>query len=208
MNKYGIRNATQHALDSLHAGLATMDSADDTLDYVTADLTAMATSAVNVWLDDDVALDDEETLVDRLQGLLIGVVDEDQDGELTDDQMIVLETVLNAAGETMADAGASDADIERILNDWDPETAERVRELMIAEAADMDSVDADNAYFDAVYRRERVVRNGKRVWVQKRVSGKVKLSATQKMALKKARRKAHSSGARAKRLKSMKVANR
>lgn len=59
---------------------------------------------------------------------------------------------------------------------------------------------------DAAYKKKKVVRNGKKVIINKRVSGRVKLSAKQKQAIKKARRKAHSAGAKRKRMKSMKRA--
>ena len=57
---------------------------------------------------------------------------------------------------------------------------------------------------DATYKRALAIRNGKKTIIRKRISGTVRLSAKQKMAIKKAQRKAHSGAARAKRLKSMK----
>lgn len=55
-----------------------------------------------------------------------------------------------------------------------------------------------------VYKAVKAIRNGKVSVVNKRVSGRVKLSAKQRSALNKARRKATTSGALKKRMRSMK----
>jgi len=76
-----------------------------------------------------------------------------------------------------------------------------------------DSLTFDNISLDSAmpqvktgYKRKLVVRNGKKVWINKRdPNKKVKLSPKQKMALAKARLKAHSSKAKLKRRKSMKL---
>ena len=57
-----------------------------------------------------------------------------------------------------------------------------------------------------VYKAVKAIRNGKVAIVNKRVSGRVKLSAKQRSALKKARTKASSSGAIKRRVRSMKKA--
>lgn len=57
-----------------------------------------------------------------------------------------------------------------------------------------------------VYKAVKAIRHGKMTIVNKRVSGKVKLSAKQRSALKKALRKAGSSGAIKRRMRSMKKA--
>lgn len=58
---------------------------------------------------------------------------------------------------------------------------------------------------DATYRKRMVIRNGKKVRVNKRVSGTVRLSGKQKLAIRKASLKARSAGAKARRMKSMKL---
>lgn len=57
-----------------------------------------------------------------------------------------------------------------------------------------------------VYKAVKAIRNGKLAIVNKRVSGRVKLSAKQRSALNKARKKASTSGSIKKRLRSMKKA--
>lgn len=63
----------------------------------------------------------------------------------------------------------------------------------------------DPKVLDAVYKKKVVVRRGKKIRVNKRISGTVRLSAKQKMAVKKMLRKSHSAGAQMRRAKSMKV---
>lgn len=58
---------------------------------------------------------------------------------------------------------------------------------------------------EATYKRVKVVRDGKVVVKPKRVSGKVRLSASQKAALKKARRRANTAAAKISRRKSMRI---
>ena len=57
---------------------------------------------------------------------------------------------------------------------------------------------------EATYRKQKVVRDGKVVKINKRISGKVRLSAAQKAGLRKARRKANTA-ARLHRKKSMRL---
>ena len=49
------------------------------------------------------------------------------------------------------------------------------------------------------------VRNGKKMRIRKRISGTVRLSAKQKLAIRKARMKSHSAGAMMRRMKSMRM---
>ena len=62
--------------------------------------------------------------------------------------------------------------------------------------------------FDAVYKKKLVIRGGKKVRINKRVSGTVRLTAKQKMAIRKAQRKAHSASALMRRMKSMRIRRR
>ena len=57
---------------------------------------------------------------------------------------------------------------------------------------------------EATYKRRKVIRDGKVQVVNKRISGKVRLSAAQKAGVKKMLRKAHSATANLHRKKSMK----
>jgi hypothetical protein len=74
------------------------------------------------------------------------------------------------------------------------------RERMTAAAMDAAALDA------ATYRREQAIRHGKRTVVRERVAGILRLSVAQKVAIRKARMRAHSATARARRLRSLKLA--
>ncbi len=164
-------------------------------------------------------LGEGETLADRLIAMAVGVADENQDGELTDDEADVVEVALSAMADYLSAQGVSDEDIDALLNNADAEAAGRVQELLAAgegDDTDLDSFlfDAESSeavlddvrgILDAVYKKTMAVRKGKKVRVMKRVSGKVVLSAAQKVAIRKATTKARSATARVRRMKSMKV---
>ena len=149
--------------------------------------------------------------------LFVGIADANHDGDVTEDEQGVLEVALNAAWDYLVKAGVTEEDAGALLNDWDDDAADRVRDLVAsvlpdgddAASAEIDSFvfsDDDNApALDAVYRKTVAVRNGKKVRINKRISGTVRLSAKQKVAIRKARMKSHSAGARMRRLKSMRL---
>lgn len=156
-------------------------------------------------------LDAGEGPADRLFALLAGIADADMDGEIGDDEAEVLGLAANAAADYMVAHGVSEADAVALLEDWDNDVGARVQELL-AEAlpedgeADMDAFAfGDEKVMDATYRKRIAVRNGKKVRINKRVSGTVRLSAKQKVAVRKMLRKSNSARAKLKRAKSMKI---
>lgn len=185
-------------------------------------------AVVNQWattkLDE---LDAGETMADRLMNMLVGVVDIDKDGELSDDEQDAVNVGLNGVFDYLATLGVSEADATALLSDWSVEVADRVRELVAAalptgEDAEMDLIDNmvftpedqvpvfDSAtdagvQMDAAYRRVVAVRAGKKVKINKRIAGVVRLSARQKVSLRKARAKAHNPAAMASRRRSMRL---
>lgn len=176
-----------------------------------------AAALVQQWADDD-GLEDGETLADRLFALCVGMVDENKDGEIGNEEMPALLSLLEQVGEYLLYHGADDDDVNALLNDWDDATAERVRDVVVSSLPDSgdDGADDANAFtfgdgateavLDAAsYRQVAAVRDGKRVMVKKRIAGTVRLSGAQKAALKKARMKAQSSDAKRKRAKSMRL---
>lgn len=171
-----------------------------------------AASAVKQWVADD-DLDEGETSADRLQALLIGVANNNQDGELTDDEQEVFLAAAEATWDFLSAFGVDDEDLDALLNEWDADTAVRIQELLASEMDDEDDTEMDNfvfgpeaqeAVFDATYKKRMVIRGGKKVRINKRVSGKVRLSGKQKMSLRKAQLKSRSAGAKMRRVKSMK----
>jgi len=173
-----------------------------------------AVAAVQEWIGDK-ELDENETAADRLLALMVGIADSNQDGELDDDEQEVIATALEAAWDYLATLGVAEDDLDLLLNEWDPDAAVRVQDLLAsAGEADADQQDADlddfvfgpdaqEAVFDATYRKKMVVRNGKKVRINKRVSGSVRLTGKQKLAIRKAQMKARSAGAKMRRMKSM-----
>lgn len=184
--------------------------------YTIADITMSAVSAVQQWAETD-DLDDGESYADRLMALVVGIADANKDGDITEDEQGVLEVALNAAWDYLVKCGATEEDAGALLNDWDDEAADRVRDLVasvLPEGDDESSAEIDNFVFsdsdqepalDAVYKMKMAVRNGKKMRIRKRISGTVRLSAKQKLAIRKARMKSHSAGAMMRRMKSMRM---
>ena len=185
-------------------------------DYTLRDIKLSAIAVVQQWAETD-DLDDGESYADRLMAMFVGIADANHDGDVTEDEQGVLEVALNAAWDYLVKAGVTEEDAGALLNDWDDDAADRVRDLVAsvlpdgddAASAEIDSFvfsDDDNApALDAVYRKTAAVRNGKKVRINKRISGQVRLSAKQKVAIRKARMKSHSASAMTRRLKSMRL---
>lgn len=192
-----------------------MDSANASSAYEMGALKLEVASALQEFAETD-DLDSGESLCDRFWALLCGLADQNKDGELSDEESKLVDTAYNLAAQYLYDKGIEEDQIIAFLQDDDEEAAESIQEYLKNILPDgEDNTDDDlNAFafgdgsdepvFDAAYRKVKAVRNGKKVVIRKRVSGHVRLSARQKMALQKAHRKAHNGRARMKRLKSMK----
>jgi len=186
-----------------------------------ADIRAQAVATLQQWAVTPASdLDEGETLADRLVSMFVGVADQNMDGEVSEDEADLIQIAMDAGFDYLLARGVSEADASALLNDGDNGAAERVAELLSGEAPADDSAAADgidtfafdsesqaslldSAVFDAVYKRKMVVRGGRKVRVMKRVSGTVRLSAAQKVAIRKAGMKSHSAAARMRRLKSV-----
>lgn len=166
-------------------------------------------------------LDDGETMSDRLFAFMVGIADENKDGEISPEEEVVITMAMENAADYMISKGVSEDDAIALLNDGDEGAASRVVELLKAELPDgeegsMDDVDnfafsADDqeplmdAVMDAVYKKRIVIRAGRKIRINKRISGTVRLSSAQKIGLRKARMKSHSAGAKMHRAKSMRI---
>lgn len=211
-----LRAPKGKTLDSADEDPQALSGADQ---YTLKDIAIGAAAAVQQWAETD-DLDEGEGYADRLLSLLVGIADANHDGEITEDEQGVLDAALNAAWDYLSQLGGEDADIDTLLNDWDEDAAGRLRELVAsalpegedAAAADIDGFvfgpDAKEAVFDAVYKKVMAVRGGRKVRIRKRVSGTVRLSAKQKLAIRKARMKSHSAGAQMHRMKSLRLRRR
>lgn len=215
-----VQHPAGDALASLMAVNKTtvvLDSADEAMSdaekYAATNIALNAVGAVQEWAETD-NLDEGEGYGDRLMAMLVGVADADKNGELTDDEVGVFTAAAESAWDYLSSKGVSDADIEVLLNEFDNEVADRVRELLVerlpdGEDAAGEEMDAfafgDGKAMDAVYKKVMAVRKGKKVRINKRISGTVRLSAKQKLSIRKAVRKAHSAVAQMRRAKSMRV---
>ncbi len=179
------------------SGSAPMNDAEFTM----LEISLMANASINEWVESN-DLDEGETLANRLNAMLIGIADADMNGEVGDDEQEVISMAMEAAGNYLDGLGVDEGDIDALLNDLDDDAAARIQDFLASSMPDAEVL--DSATFDATYKKRAVVRNGKKVWVRKRVSGTVRLSPKQKLSLKKAQRRAHSAGARMHRMKSMK----
>lgn len=176
------------------------------------------------WLEtDDEDLDEGEGLGDRLRALMIALADDNKNGELDEEEKEIINIGVNAVAEYLISKGVKEENAISLMEDFDNALAGRVRDFLISKlpegddalfdemdeivfAGEPDEAILDDAvFFDAAYRKKVVIRNGKKMRVNKRISGVVKLSAKQKQALRKAQRKSHTGKAKMRRLKSMKM---
>jgi hypothetical protein len=181
--------------------------------YTETDIKLKVAAAIQQWTETD-DLEDGETNADRLLALMVGIADANKDGEISDDEQGVLDIALNAAWDYLNSYGVDDEDAGALLNDWDSDAADRIKDLVAASLPEGEAADADIDSFafgdqepmlDAVYRKTTVVRHGKKIRINKRISGTVRLSARQKLAIKKAQRRSHSAQAMMRRAKSLRV---
>lgn len=215
LDMLAVANAPK-AFKNLEVRRPTLDDADGDFDsspaadYTLADINLKAASAINEWVEaSDLA--DGETSADRLMAMFVGIADMDQSGELDDDEQDVISAALNAGFDYLTSNGVSEDDAEALLSDWSPDVADRVRELLASTMGDDDGSSIDSFAFgaydqepalDATYHKAMVIRHGKRVRINKRISGKVHLSSAQKVAIAKMQRRSHSAGAMTRRRKS------
>lgn len=187
--------------------------------YAENDIAVKAIAAVQQWCETD-DLDENETRADRLMAMMVGVADMNHDGEISEDEQGVLDVALNAVWDYLVAKGVSDEDAGSLLNDWDSAAADRISDLLCtalpegdeAAAEEIDSFvfgdDDQGAVFDAAYKNVMAIRKGKKVRIKKRISGTVRLSAKQKLSIRKASMKSHSAGAMMRRMKSNKIRRR
>ncbi|PIQ55371.1 MAG: hypothetical protein COW02_03435 [Comamonadaceae bacterium CG12_big_fil_rev_8_21_14_0_65_59_15] len=130
---------TAKVLDAVAEENDEMSNADD---FTVKELTLSAAAAVQQWAETD-DLDEGESGADRLMSLMVGIVDADKNGEIDEDEQGVLDVVLNAAWDYLGTLGVTDEDAGALLNDWDADTADRVRELVAAALPDGEQSDSD-----------------------------------------------------------------
>ena len=198
---------------------------------VMASIRTQVAYAVQTWVETD-DLDKDETLYDRLDALISAIADGgmDLDGDpATDDTDDIYMVAMQAASDYMGALGADDADLETLFNSKDDdarnESAQRLLEfLMEALGDDEDAaeeavknfafdMDSESNVFDSAnptgtHKTVFAIRQGQKVMLRKRVGPKLKRTAKQKAALKKAQMKSHKPSAIKRRVKSVKLGHK
>lgn len=144
-----------------------------------------------------------------LDDLAYGLADLDEDGEVTEEEEDEYNAILAAAGDALVFLGGNAKNVSALLDEDDD--AGLKLGTMLTDKLDNTEEDDDEIILRFAMPKgmiteavAKVVRNGKVVFVRKKLKRK-RISAAQRAALKKARRKSNSAAARFARKKSMKL---
>ncbi|WP_085618744.1 MULTISPECIES: hypothetical protein [unclassified Pseudomonas] len=179
------------------------------------DMRQDAVRVVREWLESD-DMGPDEGYGDRLLALIVGTAAH-SDTDLTDDEIEYGGMVAELVGDYLVEKGIPEDDVDALLGngEFNNDVAERVHEALLdkmpnGEEAMLDDagrfVDGDDEQMlDATYRKVFAIRGGKKVRMNKRIAGTVRLTAAQKSAVRKMQRKAFSGAAKIRRAKSMRL---
>lgn len=160
-------------------------------------LRSNAAAAVLTWVDD------EDATFEQLDSLIYGFASGGDDDDLTEDELSDYNDMMGYAFEFLVSNGAAADKVQSMEENDDATEAvlEAVKEATKAE--DDDELVADFAVRETLMNesKQKVIRNGEVKYIKKKTK-KYRQSPAQKAALKKARRKANTSAAKAKRRKS------
>lgn len=238
LQKYGTVEALQaEAKEKKEIDQVILDSAKSQDDankaaiFQEQAIAAEGLNYLNSWIEtDEDDLDEGEGYGDRLLSLVVAVADTNKDGDIDDDESEIMNIAQNAMYDYITYKGVSEENAVDLLTEFDNDLAESVRNFLLDKMPDgedavlaeldkvvfsendneslFDSINSDEVTFDAVYKKRFAIRNGKKVKIRKRISGRVRLTAKQKQAIRKAQRKANTGAAKLKRLKSFRMAKR
>ena len=200
------------------AMLDAIDPANAPAALFTEEMRQEAVSIVQEWAESE--LEAGEGFGDRLYALIVGSAT-DGDEEMNDDEAEYAASLAELVGDYLEGKGIDAGDVESLLSDdpsFDNDVAARIHDALLdklpqGEDAMLDDADKfvsgdDDEMLDAVYKKVVAIRAGKKVRIKKRISGRVRLTAAQKGAVRKMQRKAFSGQAKMKRAKSMRLRNR
>lgn len=184
---------------------------------------ANAMSAVLGWIEEG---DFSYTTLDETIVVMAGIEGE---GEASEDDEADYNDVWKHVPDALLTLGAELDDVKELVDGPGKEADKAAARIGKQLKEEMDEIKADDddliagfalgedailesacdeghkGVLEATYKRRKVVRDGKVQMVMKKVSGHTKLSAAQKVALKKVRRKANTATAKLARKKSMKI---
>lgn len=172
-----------------------------------------AAATIQAWAEVN-DLEEGENYADVLQDMFFADADFNEDGVLSDDESALAEGKLNAAYDYLVRKGAAEEDAYKLLNDWNPDAAERVHDLVVAKLPDGADADADinsfvfgdegsEAVMDSVFKKKIIIKGGKKMRVLRKISGPKNMKRV--AAAKKNKNKMHSAAALIKRAKSMRI---
>lgn len=132
-----------------------LDSADDNeevngfvLDSAEFDGRSMAldaAAAIQQWAEDD-DYEDGETSGDRLFGLMMGMVNEDKDGEVSTEEQAMFDDICDYSSQYLARMGVDSSDVNVLLDDFDDDVADRVRDAVLSGMPDGDGASDINGF--------------------------------------------------------------
>lgn len=183
---------------------------------ITDEMRQDAVRVVQEWAETD-TLDESEGYGDRLLALVVGTSAEG-DKDLNDEEAEYAGVIAELVGDYLDGKGIPGDDVDLLISNFafDNDVAERVHEALLDKLPQGEDEMLDDAgrfvdgeddadMLDATYRKTIAVRGGKKVRINKRIAGKVRLTAGQKMAVRKMQRKAFTGMAKMKRAKSMRL---
>lgn len=192
-----------------------LDSVNDAEFVVTDEMRLDAANVVREWADSE--LESGEGFADRLYALIIGAAG-GGDEDLTDDEADYAAALAELVGDYLEGKGIPSEDVDTLLEGdlEDNDLATRIHDALLDAMPQGDDAMLDDAekfvwgeteenMLDATYRKVLAVRAGKKVRIKKRVAGTVRLTAAQKVAVKKMQRRAFSGTAKMKRARSMRL---
>lgn len=197
--------------------------AEAVLEAADTDIRSIAMTAALEWAQGD------DHSYEALDEAVVGVAGLDGDDDITEADEEWYNDVWDEVPDALISLGADEEEVAALCDDEDSSAgsavASAVNSGLVAEGcpADVDIIMEfaagsnsgvykgiyegveGGAIFEASYRKKKVVRDGKVVKINRRVSGKVRLSAAQKAGLRAARRKAFTAAAKLHRRKSMRI---
>lgn len=207
------------------------DKDDDYLDaasVVSSNLHVNTANAIMEWCNEStIPLDDGETQATRLYVLLLDAAGIDLETEVTDDEAEAFNLVCDIAIKYLVSKGVDEADAFELIDSLGSKNADDIGDTVFEFLCDKlpnddDAITDDMADFgildkangtkldengdpilDGVWKKIAAIVGGVKKFVKKRISGSVRLSSKQRAAIKKAQRRAHSSTANMKRMRSM-----
>jgi len=150
--------------------------------YAALDIALKTVASIHVWA--RLRLAPGETAADRLRALLVGIADQNQDGELDANEQGVLAIARSTAWLYLESKSVVPDDLDDILNRWDADRADAVRSFLphVIPAGKLAVLDIDRFVFGL---------DPEAVLDTKRIVGKVppvRITAGQKAAILEARR--------------------